>query len=191
MKALKSFFIVFCAVGTVISSSSTSFADRDQEDMKVLKEAASALEQTHSDLSANLTKIVERKDREQKEEMAGEKRTIKLYQDAAEALKETHADLAEGLAKLVTNLDLTEGLTKLANEESQEMRDYNEGKVKSEKQIEEQTLTNLLLLKEAAAALQESHPTLAEGLTKIASQKIKLMDEENTEEGARNEEKNN
>lgn len=179
MKAPKRSLITFLAVGIVITFSSVSFADGDRGDMKVLKEAASALEQTHPDLSSSLTKIVEREEQEHKKEGAREEQMIKLYQDAAAALGETQPILAEGLTKLV-NEEIQE-----STEDEEEVGEKEELEGKADKEMKERSVAKLKLLKDSAEALQESHPALAEGLTKIVNRKTKWMGTKVTAEQAK------
>ncbi len=91
---------------------------------------------------------------------------IKVLRDSAVALQQSRPDLAKSL-------------TKLADEEEQEMKEHREILIK--------------LSRDSAAVLKPSHPELADGLKKFADQKANSMkaqeekEEENEEQEAKEE----
>ncbi len=100
-------------------------------------------------------------------EKGHEQRKIKLLNDAAEALKQSNPQLADGL-------------TKFANEEAAEKEEKDDKKKEAEEtkeNNEKQHAEHIQLLKDSAAALQSSHPELAEHLTKMANHMMKRMEE--------------
>ncbi len=98
---------------------------------------------------------------------------IKLLNDSAAALQASNPALAASL-------------TKYANDEAQEVKEKNEGKKELEGAKEEamkaKRAENIKLLRDAAAALQVSHPEIAEHLTKMADRHAKRMTKEGKEE---------
>ncbi len=107
---------------------------------------------------------------------------IKLMNDSAAALKASRPDLASEL-------------TKWSSEEANEKEEKGEKKElegKAEKEMHERREAHLKLLRDSAAALQQSNPSLAADLTKTANQKAKRMAEkkegkEDTEEAEKKE----
>ncbi len=96
-----------------------------------------------------------------------EKEKIKLLNDSAAVL-------------LQSNPKLSDGLTKFANEEAAEKEEH-EGKKElegaKEEEMEKHHVDRIQLLKDSAAALQASHPEMAESLTKMADHMAKRMAE--------------
>jgi gas vesicle protein len=84
---------------------------------------------------------------------------IQLFKDAAAALQQTNPDLAKGLSDLV-NEDAN-GLKEKLTKDSPEWKARHEARI--------------LLFKDAAAALQQSHPDLAKGLNEMESKHKKKM----------------
>jgi hypothetical protein len=120
MKMLKGLVLGVCVAGLVVLLSTVSFAEgkHHKTDLGVIKKAAVALQATHPDLAAGLTKYVDDETKEElekksakteKEGVAEEKAekemkgqmeaTIKLFKDSAAALKATHPKLAASLTK--------------------------------------------------------------------------------------------
>ncbi len=115
-----------------------------------------------------------------------EKDQIKVLNDAAAALKES-------------NPDLSADLTKYANEEAKEMGgkkgEKKELEGKKEEAMEKEHKGHIKLLRDSAAALEKSHPELAESLTQMADRSTKRMEKkegkEDTKEMEENEMKGN
>ncbi len=102
-----------------------------------------------------------------------EQEKIKLLNDSAAALQ-------------VSNPWLAASLTKYANDEAQEVKEKNEGKKELESAKEEEMKKHreehIKLLRDAAAALQVSHPDLTTSLTKMADRHAKMMKKKDKEE---------
>ncbi len=101
---------------------------------------------------------------------------IKLLNSSATALQASRPDLAAGLTKWSNDE---------ANEKEKDEKKELEGK--AEKEMHANREAHLKLLKESAAALQASNPSLAADLTKTANRKAKWIAEkkegkEDTEE---------
>ncbi len=98
---------------------------------------------------------------------------IKILQDSAAALQQSKPTLSVGLTEFV-NEEISEKQEKEEKNEVEEMKEpeamqgYREAHTK--------------LLKDAAAALQQSHPELAAELTKYADEKAKKMEEINAKQ---------
>jgi hypothetical protein len=120
MKTWKGLILGVGVAGLVVFLSSAAFAEGKHHKMEVdvFRKAAVALEATHPDLAAGLTKYADEKAREklekkghkaEKEGVAEEKEEremkgqyeadIKLFKESAAALKAIHPDLAEKLTK--------------------------------------------------------------------------------------------
>jgi len=98
---------------------------------------------------------------------------IKLLNDSAAALQ-------------VSNPWLAASLTKYANDEAQEVKEKNEGKKElegaKEEEMKKHREEHIKLLRDAAAALQVSHPDLAQRLTKMADRHAKMIKKEGKED---------
>lgn len=90
---------------------------------------------------------------------------VKLLQDSAAALAQS-------------NPALSKGLTDYANAELKEKQEKKEGEGKAEEQMEATRAAHIKLLRDAAAALQATHPDLAADLTKMADKHEKKMKDE-------------
>jgi predicted phage tail protein len=120
MKTWKGLILGVGVAGLVVLLSSAAFAEgkHHQMDVDVFRKAAVALEATHPDLAAGLTKYADKEAREklekkgskaekegvaeakEEQEMKGQhESTIKLFKESAAALKATHPDLAKQLTK--------------------------------------------------------------------------------------------
>lgn len=105
---------------------------------------------------------------------------IKLLQDSAEALQQTNPDLAKKLSDLV-NEDANRSKEQLKGDKGKVVKDSPEWKAKHEARVQ--------LFKDAAAALQSTHPDLAKSLEEMttARQKTEMQkatEEKNEKEGA-------
>ena len=141
MKTVKGLVLGACVAGLVVLLSTVSFAEgkHHKTDLGVIKKAAAALQATHPDLAAGLTKYVDDETKEELEkknakaekegaveekaekEMKGHlEATIKLFKDSAAALKATHPKLAASL-------------TKSAQWKEKRLKEKREGKEDSEK----------------------------------------------------------
>lgn len=89
---------------------------------------------------------------------------IKLLQDSAAALQQTNPDLAKKLSDLV-NEDANRSNERLEGSKEKVAKDSPEWKAKHEARIQ--------LFKDAAAALQQTHPDLAKGLEEMTVAKHK------------------
>ena len=103
---------------------------------------------------------------------------IKLLQDSAIALQQTNPDLAKQLSDIV-NEETNEPKEKLKNSKEKIVKNSSEWKAKHEARVQ--------LFKDAAAALQQSNPDLAKGLTEMSEsgpkkEMQKMMQEKNEKE---------
>jgi len=103
---------------------------------------------------------------------------IKLLQDSAAALQQTNPDLAKQLSDLV-NKETNEPKEKAEGSKEKVAKDSPEWKAKHEARVK--------LFKDAATALQQSHPDLAKGLeemtvTKHKTEMQKAAEEKNEKE---------
>lgn len=97
-----------------------------------------------------------------------ERAFVKLTSDSANALQASRPDLATELKKW-------------SDEEANEKEEKGEKKElegKAEEEMHARRAAHLKLLRDSAAALQQSNPVLAAGLTKTADEKAKWMTED-------------
>jgi hypothetical protein len=105
---------------------------------------------------------------------------MKLLQDSAAALAQTNPDLAKKLSDLA-NEEGNESKEKMEGSKEKGAKDSAEWKAKHEARVQ--------LFKDAAAALQQTHPDLAKGLEEMTVAKHKtemqkMMQEKNEKEEA-------
>ncbi len=98
---------------------------------------------------------------------------IKLLQDSATALQQTNPDLAKKLSDLV-NKEANESKESLEGSKEKVAKDSVEWKAKHEARVQ--------LFKDAAAALQQTHPDLAKSLEEMTVAKQKTEMHKATEE---------
>jgi hypothetical protein len=108
MKSLRSIFIGVAVLGMIIFFSSLSFAEEGypagkmnhQANVKLLKDSALALQQSHPELAKGLNDYADKEAKEMQEWKAGHEAKMKLLKDAAAALQQSNPDLAKGLQEM-------------------------------------------------------------------------------------------
>ena len=156
MTSLRNVWIGLSMMAFVVLFSGVSFANRGE--IKLLRDSAALLEQSHPDLAKGLSKLAVEEEQEMKQHREA---LVKLSRDSASALQESRPELAEGL-------------TKFADRKTSQMKGKKE---QNEKQEEKEEKESVKLFKDSAAALQQSKPMLAEGLNKWANHEEKEIEE--------------
>jgi len=143
MKSLRNAFVIFLAVVSVGSFAGVSFAHEEHHEafVKLLNDSAAALQSSHPDLAAGLTKFSneeanEKEEKGEKKELEGKEEDemhehraahLKLLRDSAAALKASHPDLAADLTKKADRNEKKIKKHKEGKEDSKEM-EAKEGK---------------------------------------------------------------